>query len=116
MANALALVNGVPRMVTVSASLPSIYDQTVSIVSSGGTPPGSLNGPISSGTAITLPSSGTYTVQTGVPNINIFLNGDRLEYGRDWLTSGSGPNYTQFQLTFDLVASDYLDLRIERSS
>jgi hypothetical protein len=103
-------------MVTVSASLPSIYDQTVSIVSSGGTPPGSLNGPISSGTAITLPSSGTYTVQTGVPNINIFLNGDRLEYGRDWLTSGSGPNYTQFQLTFGLVAFDYLDLRTERNS
>lgn len=116
MSNVLALINGVPRMTPVTASLPPIYDQTVSIVSSGATPPGSINSPVSAGTAITLPSSGVYTVQTGVPNISIFLNGDRLEYGRDWLTYGSGPNYTQFQLTFGLVAFDYLVVRAERNS
>lgn len=103
-------------MTSVTATLPAIYDKTVSVVSSGATPPGSLNTPVSAGTAITLPSSGIYTVQGGAPNINIFLNGDRLEYGRDWLTYGSGPNYTQFQLTFGLVADDYLDLRTERDS
>jgi hypothetical protein len=116
MSSALALVNGVPRTTTVTASLPAIYDQTISIVASGGSPPGTVNGPVSSGTALTLPSSGTYTVSSGVPNLTIYLNGERLEYTRDWTTSGSGPNYTQFQLSVGLVIYDYIDLRIERNS
>lgn len=111
----LALVNGFPRTQTFTVSLPNIYDQSISIVSSG-TPPSSLTGPVTNGTAITLPASGVYTVSSGVANMDMFLNGDRLEYGIDWNTSGAGPNFTAFVLTLDLVVGDRVDLRIERNS
>ena len=114
---ALALVNGVPRQQTISASLPLIYDQSVLIVSSGGSSPSSLNGPVAAGTAITLPASGSYTLNANsVANLQVYLNGDRIEQLYDWSTSGSGPTYTAIQLTFNLVAGDRLDLRIDRSS
>jgi hypothetical protein len=48
-----------------------------------------------------------------VVSVNIYLNGDRLEYGIDWNTSGAGPNYTAFTLIFGLVVGDRLDLRVE---
>jgi hypothetical protein len=115
MANYLALVNGVPRQ-SVLPGTTAIYDQSITIVASGGTPPSTVNGPVSSGTALTLPASGVYTVLSAVPNMNIYLNGDRLEYLLDWNTSGAGPNFTAFTLTFGLVAGDRLDLRTERSS
>jgi hypothetical protein len=112
--NLLALINGVPRGQVV---LPLIYDQTVSIVASGGSPPSSINGPVSSGTGVTLPSSQTYTLNSNsVANLQIYLNGDRLEQVLDWTTSGSGPNYTAVQFTFQLNALDVLVFRIERSS
>jgi hypothetical protein len=113
--SALTLVNGFPRMTAITASLPSIYDQSISIVSSG-TPPGSLTGPVAASTAITLPASGIYTVASSVANMDIYLNGDRLEYNIDWNTSGSGPNFTAFTLVFGLVVGDRLDLRIDRNS
>lgn len=116
MAVALALVNGVPRTFTVPGTS-LIYDQSVSIVTSGGSPPSSINGPVNGGTAITLPSSGVYTLNANsVPNLNVFLNGDRLESTIDWNVSGAGPNYTAIQMTFQLVAGDRLDFRIERTS
>src|SRR5271166_4432005 len=103
--SALTLINGFPRMTAIVASLPLIYDNTITIVSSGGNGSTTLNGPITSSTAITLPSSGTYTLNTNsVPNLQIYLNGQRLEEsGFDWNTSGSGPSYTAFSLTFGLV-------------
>lgn len=109
--SALVLTNGFPRMTTIAGAVP-VYDQSISIVSSG-TPPGSLTGPVAASTAITLPASGTYAINSSVVSMNIYLNGDRLEYGIDWNTSGSGPNYTAFTLTIGLVVGDRLDLRIE---
>jgi len=107
---ALVLVNGVPRQQTITNSQPLIYDQSISIVASGGNGSTSLNGPINSGTAITLPASETYTLNgNSVANLQVYLNGDRT-------TSGSGPNYTAIQFTFNLVVGDRIDLRIERSS
>lgn len=112
----LTLVNGVPRSAIPSGASTVIYDQSVSIVSSGATPPSSLTGPVTAGTSITLPSSGSYTLNVNsIANIQIYLNGDRLEQVFDWSTAGSGPNYTAFQLTFDLVVGDRLDIRSERS-
>ena len=116
MSLALVLINGVPRQQTVTVSLPAIYDEAIEIVASGATPPTSLNGPVTTGTAITLPYSETYTVSSGVSNMNVMLNGQYLEYVYDWSTAGSGPNYSQLQLTFDLEVSDLLELRIERNS
>jgi hypothetical protein len=107
---ALVLTNGFPRTQTIAGA--PVYDQSISIVTSG-TPPSSLTGPVSASTAITLPASGTYQINSGVVSINIYLNGDRLEYNIDWNTSGSGPNYTAFTLTFGLVVGDRLDLRVE---
>ena len=108
--SALVLTNGFPRMQLIGAA--AIYDQSISIVSSG-TPPGSLTGPVAPSTAITLPASGAYTINSSVVSMNIYLNGDRLEYNIDWNTSGSGPNFTAFTLIFGLVVGDRLDLRIE---
>lgn len=116
MANYLALVNGVPRQ-SVLPGTSLIYDKSVSVVASGATPPTSITGPVTAGTAITLPGSGTYTLDANsVANIQVWLNGDRLEQVFDWSTSGSGPNYTAIQLTFGLVAGDRLDIRSERAS
>jgi hypothetical protein len=111
--SALQLVNGVPRMQVI---LPLIYDKTVSIVASGGSAPNSLNGPVSSGTAITLPGSQTYTLNSNsVPNLQIKLNGQWLEYTTDWATSGTTP-FSAFTLTLTLQVGDLLELRIERNS
>jgi len=108
--SALVLTNGFPRMTAIGGA--PIYDQSISVVSSG-TPPGSVTGPVTIGTALTLPASGTYQISSGVVSMNIYLNGDRLEYGIDWNTSGSGPNFTAFVLTLGLVVGDRLDLRVE---
>ncbi len=115
MANYLSLVNGVPR----GAVLPGttlIYDQTVTVVASGATPPGSVTGPITAGTAITLPSSGSYTLNiNSIANISVYLNGLKLEQILDWTTSGAGPTYTAIQFTFQLVVGDIIDIRSERN-
>lgn len=116
MAVALALVNGVPRQQTIPGTS-LIYDQSVAIVVSGASPPISLNGPVTTGTAVTLPASGSYTLNVNsVPNLNVYLNGDRLESVIDWNTSGAGPTYTAVQFTFNLVAGDRIDFRMERTS
>lgn len=114
MGSFLRLSGGVPRSFAESSSSP-IYDQSIAIVTSGGNGSTSLNAPVTAGTPITLPAGGTYTVTSGVPNINIYINGSRTEYIYDWATSGSGPNYTAFQLTFDLAVGDRIDLRAERA-
>jgi hypothetical protein len=116
MSTALNLFNGVPRTFTIPGTS-LIYDQSVTMVASGGNGSTTLNGPISSGTAITLPRSGVYTLNTNsVPNLNVYLNGERLESTIDWNTSGSGPNFTAIQMTFQLVVGDRLDFRMERTS
>ena len=68
------------------------YDEAVSIVASGATPPTSLNGPISAFTVITLPNNSRmgnvpqyYTVGNGV--LEIYLNGQYLHLS----ANNSGP-------------------------
>ena len=115
--SALTLVNGVPRMTAITVSLPLIYDQSVTVVASGGNGSTTVNGPITSGTAVNLPSAGSYTLDVNsVPNIQVYLNGDRTEIGIDWNVSGAGPLYTAITFTFNLVVGDRVDLVIERSS
>jgi hypothetical protein len=102
---AVKLVNGVLRGVDVESALPSIYDQRSNIVST-----------ITTGTAVTLPSSGSYTVSSGITSLNIYLNSLRLEYTSDWNTSGAGPSFTAVVFTMDLVAGDVVDFRTERNT
>jgi hypothetical protein len=95
------------------------YDETVDIVASGATPPTSLNGPVFSGTLITLPNNSRegaapqrYTVGNGV--IEVYLNGQYLRLGDGWLESGApGSPSNQIQILFDLVVNDYLEFRID---
>lgn len=66
--------------------------------------------PITAGTAVTLPSSQTYN--SG--ELEVYLNGDRIEAVLDYTYVGAGPTRTQIQFTFDLVAGDRLRFRIDR--
>lgn len=95
MATALRLVNGMPRMQTLSAS---VYDEVV-IVGVGG---------LSSGSSVTLPSSQTYTGT----DLKVFLNGQLLEVVEDYNYVGSAPR-TQIQTVFDLNEDERIRFRIE---
>ncbi len=108
MAKFLRLVNGVPRSFDESSTT-SIYDQSLTLVASS---PGAnqIIGPITTGTGITIPGSQTFTAA----ELQIYLNGDRLETVFDYTYIGSPPR-TQIQFTFDLVVGDRIDFRIDRA-
>lgn len=114
MGNFLRISNGIGRSFAESGSTP-IYDQRVTVVASGAGV-NQVNGPVTAGTPVTLPSSGTYTVVSGVTSLNIYLNNTRTEYVIDWSTSGAGPSFTAVTFTFDLVVGDYIDIRAERNT
>lgn len=104
---------------SVEASLDSpTYDETVTIVASGATPPTSLNGPISSLTNITLPNNSRlsgavqyYTVGKGV--LQVFLNGQYLILGNDWAEVGVSQSPSKLiQILRGLVVGDELEFRI----
>lgn len=94
------------------------YVETIDIVASGATPPTSINGPVSSGTFLTLPNNSRlgnvpqkYIVGTAV--LELFLNGQYLRLGIDWLEAGlSGSSSNQFQILRNLVVFDVIELRI----
>lgn len=94
------------------------YDEPIDIVASGATPPTSLNGPIAPNTYITLPNNTRmgnvvqkYVVGNGA--LQIFLNGQYLRLGQDWLEVGPvGSLQTQFQNLFTLVAGDSVEIRL----
>jgi hypothetical protein len=94
----LSLVGGVPRSISESASVP-IYDQPMTIAA-----------PTTAGTSVTLPASGTYNGE----ELEIRLNGQRMEALYDYNYVGSGTAKTQVQFTFDLAIGDRLDFRIDR--
>jgi hypothetical protein len=108
MANFLRLSNGLPRSFPESSSL-TIYDQSLTVVASGATS-GQINGPVITGTSVTLPGSQTYTAA----ELQIYLNGNSLEPVFDYTYVGS-PLRTQVQFTFQLEVGDRLDFRIDRA-
>jgi len=110
MANALSLVNGIPKMTSISASLPTVYDQTLHVVS-GAPGAGEIQGPITTGTYITLPNAQTYTG----PELEIYLNDTVLTSVLDFTYVGSGAR-TQITLTFDLLVQDFIRFRIIRNA
>jgi hypothetical protein len=97
MAKFLQIVNGVPRMASESAAV-AIYDQTTLLVAG-----------VTTGTAITLPASGTYTGE----ELEVRLNGVKQDSAIDYNFVGSPPR-TQISMTYDLVAGDYLNFRVDR--
>jgi hypothetical protein len=94
------------------------YDEPVTIVASGATPPTSLNGPILSGTVITLPNNSrmgnipqNYTVGKG--SLQVYWNGQYLLLGDGWSEVGaSGTASAQITILVDLFVGDILEFRI----
>lgn len=86
------------------------YDETVSIVSSGGTPPTSINGPVAALTNVQLPLNSRlsniqayYSVNSG--KLQILLNGQKLIVNKDYLevgNSGTPSKYVQFNFALDV--------------
>lgn len=106
MAKKLALVNGLPRM-TEESSSPTIYDETLEVVSSGAGA-GQINGPISAGTPVTLPSSQIYTGD----ELEVYIGTDRLIPTYDYTFNSS----TTVAFTFELKAGDIIRFRIDRGA
>lgn len=97
-AYAINTATGIPR--TIGYATP-IYDQTTVLGST-----------VSTGVSVTLPSSGSYLDS----DLEIYLNGFRLEPVTDYTYVGAGPSRTQVQFTFDLVATDRVRFRVDRLS
>lgn len=138
MAQALKLVNGVPRMrdagleikddgSTVLSEATALNFIGNALVTDAGSGQADISisgdmgtsvydetvvagvGGISSGTPITLPNSGTYTDD----DLEIFRNGQFLEpNGIDYNILGTAPR-TQFSLVEDLAEGERLHLRVE---
>jgi len=104
----LRLSNGVPRSFNESSSI-SIYDQSLTVVASGAGA-NQINGPVTAGVSVTLPGGQTFTSA----ELQIYLNGDRLEPIFDYAYVGSPPR-TQVQFTFSLEVGDRIDFRIDRA-
>lgn len=104
----LRLHSGVPRGFEEGNSIP-IYSKSLSIVESD-PGPDELVGPIITGTDITLPDGQEYHSK----ELQIFINGNRLESVFDYMYVGSVPR-TKIQFTFDLEILDRIDFIIERS-
>ena len=105
----LRLTNGFPRSASESSST-TIYDQRLTVVASGATGSNQINGPVLSGSNLTLPASGTYT---GL-ELEIYWNGNRLEYLSDYSYVGSGSGKTQININFQLNVGDTVDFVILR--
>lgn len=106
MARVLELINGVPRMRD-EAAAQAIYDETLDVVSSGAGA-GEINGPISAGTPITLPNSGSYTGD----ELEVYLGVDRLTPVFDYTFDSS----TTVAFTFEIEVGDRLRFRIDRAA
>ena len=94
------------------------YDETITIVASGATPPTSLNGPIAASTAITIPnnSRASNTAQyyeVGKGALEVRLNGLELIDGADWNEVGTA-NTLSNQISFNeiLQVGDVIEIRL----
>lgn len=96
MSTKLSLIGGIPRTVPFVSS---VYDER------------SQPGNVTAGNPVTLPNSGSYEGA----ELQIELNGQGLDFGIDWNTSGAGPTYTAVTFTFDIVSTDDVNWRIENS-
>lgn len=94
------------------------YEELVTIVSSGATPPNSLNGPIAATTNIFLPNnsrmgSTVQYYQVNSAKLEVFLNGQELILGDDYTEVGTaGALSNEIQTQIELVVGDILELRI----
>ena len=99
MAKFLRLSGGVPRSFDEAGAIP-IYDESFEV-----------NATINTGSPVTLPASGTYDSD----ELEVYLNGQRLEQLMDYNYEGSPPR-TQVSFTFDLVEGDMVRFRRDRGA
>lgn len=111
MGNFLRLVNGVPRSFAESSAT-TIYDERLTVVSGAPANSNEVTGPVTTGVSVTLPNSGTYS---GL-ELQVYLNGDRIEPVFDYNYVGTGGSKTQIQFTFDLVVGDTIDFVKQRAA
>ncbi len=116
---AIKLLDDAIGNIAASLKLP-VYDQTVTIVASGATPPTSLNGPIASPSTISLPlnsrlSNTTEKYLVGNGSLQVFLNGQYLVLGTDWSEVGAAGTLSS-SITFlqpdGLLVDDVLEFRV----
>jgi len=93
------------------------YMEWIAIVASGASGPNQLNGPISSGTNITIPpnsvTSATQYYKAGLKNLEMSLNGMMLQQGVDYTENGStGVASNTIQMQINLVVGDSISFRI----
>lgn len=105
----LSLSNGIPRSFNEATSV-AIYDQRLTIVSGAPADSNEKTGPVTTGSSVTLPQSGTYS---GL-ELEIYHSGQRLDYIFDYAYVGAGSGKTQVQFTFDLLVQDVIDFVIQR--
>lgn len=106
----LALINGLPRMTAESAALPDIYDDYLTVVSSGASGANEINlADAEAGDNITLPNSGSYEGD----DLEVYLNGNLLDVVFDYNYVGTGTR-TQITLTFDAAVDDVIRFRKTR--
>lgn len=99
------LVNGIWRQ-TVSVQPYTVPYQTSLLVVASGATTGQINGPITSGTAITLPNSQTYNST----ELLLKLNGLSLTVGVDYTNTST----TQITFLYNLVVGDLIEFIITR--
>lgn len=104
MAKFTRLVAGVLRSFD-EANGTAIYDESLLVVASGAGA-GQVNGPITTGSPVTLPSGKTYTAY----ELEVYLNGQRLEDSIDYAFNSS----TTVVFTFDIIVGDLIRFRIDR--
>jgi hypothetical protein len=94
------------------------YEETVTVVASGATPPTTINGPVSPGTDISLPNNTRagnvqQFYQVNSAKLQVFLNGQELVIGDDYTEVGSdGALSNEIQIQIGLVVADILEFRI----
>lgn len=94
------------------------YDESVEIVTSGETPPTTLNGPISANTLIELPLNSRksnaiqrYTVGKGI--LQVYLNGQYLRLGIDWDEVGAAESeQVEIEILQNLAVGDVITFRM----
>jgi len=107
----LRIVNGIPRMVEESGT-PPIYDDYLDVVQSGASGANEINvSDGETGDPVTLPNGGTYEGD----ELEVYLNGNRLEDVADYNWLGSGTR-TQLAFTFDLEVGDRVRFRVDRGA
>lgn len=96
----------------------NVYDEVMEVVSGAPADDNEITGPVLSGTVITIPLDSRdsdvqeeYIVGAGL--LTVYLNGQLLELGVDWLEVGSpGDLSSDIQIMQDLVIEDRLIFRI----